>query len=178
MEYVNVRSPVGYRFIGDIAGHKENELYKKTEKPEKAGKENNSILAEKYEKEVTMAGYHFGDEDYVILNGSIGIGLGLSGGLIMDRMDNIYFVRGGGIVNGLGGTVATGKLSVDTSGWKSQKFRDVLSGSSTNFSLSLYGSANINIGEKYGSREIGISNGASASMTYTDAKYICNINDL
>ena len=85
-----------------------------------------------------MAGYHFGDEDYVILNGSIGIGLGLSGGLIMDRMDNIYFVRGGGIVNGLGGTVATGKLSVDTSGWKSQKFRDVLSGSSTNFSLSLF----------------------------------------
>ena len=50
MEYVNVCSPVGYRFIGDIAGHKENELYKKTEKPEKAGKENNSILAEKYEK--------------------------------------------------------------------------------------------------------------------------------
>ena len=129
-------------------------------------------------KEVTMAGYHFGDEDYVILNGSIGIGLGLSGGLIMDRIDNIYFVRGGGIVNGLGGTVATGKLSVDTSDWKSQKFRDVLSGSSTNFSLSLYGSANINIGEKYGSREIGIANGASASMTYTDAKYICNINDL
>ena len=175
MEYVNVRSPVGYRFIGDIAGHKENELYKKNGK---ARKENNSILAEKYEKEVTMAGYHFGDEDYVILNGSIGIGLGLSGGLIMDRMDNIYFVRGGGIVSGLGGTVATGKLSVDTSGWKSQKFRDVLSGSSTNFSLSLYGSANINIGEKYGSREIGIANGASVSITYTDAKYICNVNDL
>ena len=140
-------------------------------------------------KEVTMAGlklakkqgltaYHFGDEDYVTLNGSIGIGLGLSGGFIMDKTGNVYFVRGGGIVNGLGGTIATGKLSVDTSGWKSQKFRDVLSGSSTNFSLSLYGSANINIGEKYGSREIGISNGASASMTYTDAKYICNINDL
>ena len=140
-------------------------------------------------KEVTMAGlklakkqgltaYHFGDEDYVTLNGSIGMGLGLSGGFIMDRTGNVYFVRGGGIVNGLGGTIATGKLSVDTSGWKPQKFRDVLSGSSTNFSLSLYGSANINIGEKYGSREIGISNGASASMTYTDAKYICNINDL
>ena len=47
MEYVNVRSPVGYRLIGDIAGHKENELYKKAEK---ARKENNSILAEKYEK--------------------------------------------------------------------------------------------------------------------------------
>ena len=112
------------------------------------------------------------------LNGSIGIRLGLSGGFIMDRTGNVYFVRGGGIVNGLGGTIATGKLSVDTSGWKSQKFRDVLSGSSTNFSLSLYGSANINIGEKYGSREIGIANGASASMTYTDTKYICNINDL
>ena len=175
MEYVNVRSPVGYRFIGDIAGHKENELYKKNGK---ARKENNSILAEKYEKEVTMAGYHFGDEDYVILNGSIGIGLGLSGGLIMDRMDNIYFVRGGGIVSSLGGTVATGKFSVDTSDWKSKEFKNALTGSSTNFSLSLYGSANINIGEKYGSREIGISNGASASMTYTDAKYICNINDL
>ena len=140
-------------------------------------------------KEVTMAGlklakkqgltaYHFGDEDYVTLNGSIGIGLGLSGGLIMDRTGNVYFVRGGGIVNGLGGTVATGKLSVDTSNWNSKKFKDVLSGSGINFSLSLYGSANINIGERYGSREIGISNGASASMTYTDAKYICNINDL
>ena len=60
-----------------------------------------------------MAGYHFGDEDYVTLNGSIGIGLGLSGGLIMDRTGNVYFVRGGGIVSSLGGTVATGKLSVD-----------------------------------------------------------------
>ena len=46
-EYVNILSQVGYRLIGDIAGHKENELYKKAEK---ARKENNSILAEKYEK--------------------------------------------------------------------------------------------------------------------------------
>ena len=140
-------------------------------------------------KEVTMAGlklakkqgltaYHFGDEDYVTLNGSIGMGLGLSGGFIMDRTGNVYFVRGGGIVSGLSGTIATGKLSVDTSDWKSKEFKNALTGSSTNFSLSLYGSANINIGEKYGSREIGIANGASASMTYTDAKYICNINDL
>ena len=140
-------------------------------------------------KEVTMAGlklakkqgltaYHFGNEDYVTLNGSIGMGLGLSGGFIMDRTGNVYFVRGGGIVSGLSGTIATGKLSVDTSDWKSKEFKNALTGSSTNFSLSLYGSANINIGEKYGSREIGIANGASASMTYTDAKYICNINDL
>ena len=136
MEYVNVRSPVGYRFIGDIAGHKENELYKKNGK---ARKENNSILAEKYEKEVTMAGYHFGDEDYVILNGSIGIGLGLSGGLIMDRMDNIYFVRGGGIVSGLVGTIATEKLSVDTSEWGEDKFCEVISRGSFGFGMGLYG---------------------------------------
>ena len=136
---MNIISQVGYRLIGDIAGHKENELYKKTEKPEKAGKENNSILAEKYEKEVTMAGYHFGDEDYVILNGSIGIGLGLSGGLIMDRMDNIYFVRGGGIVNGLVGTIATEKLSVDTSEWGEDKFCEVISRGSFGFGMGLYG---------------------------------------
>ena len=136
MEYVNVRSPVGYCFIGDIAGHKENELYKKNGK---ARKENNSILAEKYEKEVTMAGYHFGDEDYVILNGSIGIGLGLSGGLIMDRMDNIYFVRGGGIVSGLGGTIATEKLSVDTSEWGEDKFCEVISRGSVGFAMGVYG---------------------------------------
>ena len=138
-------------------------------------------------KEVTMAGlklakkqgltaYHFGNEDYVTLNASIGIGLGLLGGLIMDRTGNVYFVRGGGIVSSLGGTVATGKLSIDTSGWKPQEFRDALSGSGANFSLSLYGSVNINIGERYGSREIGIANGASVSITYTDAKYICNSN--
>ena len=47
-EYVNILSQVGYHLIGDIAGHKENELNKKAEK---ARKENNSILAEKYEKE-------------------------------------------------------------------------------------------------------------------------------
>ena len=47
-EYVNILSQVGYRLIGNIAGHKENELNKKAEK---ARKENNSILAEKYEKE-------------------------------------------------------------------------------------------------------------------------------
>ena len=31
-EYVNILSQVGYRLIGDIAGHKENELNKKAEK--------------------------------------------------------------------------------------------------------------------------------------------------
>ena len=140
-------------------------------------------------KEVTMAGlklakkqgltaYHFGDEDYVTLNGSIGIGLGLSGGFIMDRTGNVYFVRGGGIVNGLGGTIATGKFSIDTSDWDKDKFREVISGGSFGFSIGLYGSATISMNQKYGARELGATNGASASMTYTDAKYICNINDL
>ena len=41
----------------------------------------------------------------------------------MDRTGNVYFVKGGGIVSGLGGTVATGKFSVDTSGWDESKFR-------------------------------------------------------
>lgn len=62
------------------------------------------------------------------LNGSIGIGLGLSGGLIMDKTGNVYFVRGGGIVSSLGGTVATGKFSVDTSGWDESKFRKSIEG--------------------------------------------------
>ena len=117
-----------------------------------------------------MAGYHFGDEDYVILNGSIGIGLGLSGGLIMDRMDNIYFVRGGGIVSGLGGTVATGKFSIDTSEWGEDKFCEVISRGSFGFGMGLYGGATISINPKYGTRELGAINGVSASMTYTDAK--------
>mgnify|MGYP006891721648 FL=1 len=140
-------------------------------------------------KEVTMAGlklakkqgltaYHFGNEDYVTLNGSIGIRLGLSGGFIMDKTGNVYFVRGGGIVSGLGGTIATGKFNVDTSGWNRKDFQQAILGSSISFGLNLYGSANIGIGEKYGSREIGIANGISASITYTDAKYICNVNDL
>ena len=177
MEYVNVRSPVGYRFIGDIAGHKENELYKKNGK---ARKENNSILAEKYEKEVTMAGYHFGDEDYVILNGSIGIGLGLSGGLIMDRMDNIYFVRGGGIVSGLGGTVATGKFSVDTSGWDESKFRKSIEGGSISFGISgALVSVNVSVGDNTGARELGVSGvGLSAGAVINEAIFVCNINNL
>lgn len=40
-------SKAGYTLIGDIAGHKEKELYRKAED---ARKENNSILAEKYEE--------------------------------------------------------------------------------------------------------------------------------
>ena len=96
----------------------------------------------------------------------------------MDKTGNVYFVRGGGIVSGLGGTIATGKCNVDTSGWNRKDFQQAFLGSSISFGLNLYGSANIGIGKKYGSREIGIANGISASITYTDAKYICNVNDL
>ena len=46
----------------------------------------------------------------------------------MDRTGDVYFVKGGGIVSGLGGTVATGKLSVDTSGWDESKFRKSIEG--------------------------------------------------
>ena len=96
----------------------------------------------------------------------------------MDRTGNVYFVKGGGIVSSLGGTVATGKFSVDTSGWDEDKFREVILGGSFGFSIGLYGSATISMNQKYGDRELGATNGASASMTYTDAKYICNVNDL
>lgn len=54
--------------------------------------------------------------------------LGLSGGIIMDRTGNVYFVKGGGIVSGLGGTVAIGKFSIDTSDWYDLEFRRNIEG--------------------------------------------------
>ena len=104
------------------------------------------------------------------LNGSIGIRLGLSGGLIMDKTGNVYFVRGGGIVSGLGGTVATGKFNIDTSEWGEDKFCEVISRGNFGFGMGLYGGTTISINPKYGTRELGAINGVSASMTYTDAK--------
>ena len=142
-------------------------------------------------KEVTMAGlklakkqgltaYHFGDEDYVTLNGSIGIRLGLSGGLIMDKTGNVYFVRGGGIVSGLGGTVATGKFSVDTSGWDESKFRKSIEGRSVSFGISgALVSVNVSVGDNTGSRELGVSGiGLSAGAVINEAIFVCNINNL
>ena len=136
------------------------------------------IAGLKLAKKQGLTEYHFGDEDYVTLNGSIGIGLGLTGGFIMDKTGNVYVIGGIGIVNGLGGTVASGKFSVDTSTWKSQDFRKVIPGATMNFGFSLYGSVNIAIGENNGSREIGVANGISVSITGMETKYICNINDL
>ena len=54
----------------------------------------------------------------------------------MDRTGNVYFVRGGGIVSSLGGTVATEKFSVDTSGWDESKFRKSIEGGSISFGIS------------------------------------------
>ena len=55
-------------------------------------------------------------------------------------------------------------------GWGEDKFCEVISGGSFGFSIGLYGSATISMNQKYGDRELGATNGASASMTYTDAK--------
>ena len=142
-------------------------------------------------KEVTMAGlklakkqgltaYHFGDEDYVTLNGSIGIRLGLSGGFIMDRTGNVYFVRGGGIVNGLGGTIATGKFSIDTSNWNDLEFRRNIEGRSVSFGISgALVSVNVSVGDNTGSRELGVSGiGLSAGAVINEAIFVCNINNL
>ena len=142
-------------------------------------------------KEVTMAGlklakkqgltaYHFGDEDYVTLNGSIGIGLGLSGGFIMDKTGNVYFVRGGGIVNGLGGTIATGKFSIDTSNWNDLEFRKNIEGRSVSFGISgALVSVNVSVGDNTGSRELGVSGiGLSAGAVINEAIFVCNINNL
>ena len=142
-------------------------------------------------KEVTMAGlklakkqgltaYHFGDEDYVTLNGSIGIRLGLSGGFIMDRTGNVYFVRGGGIVNGLSGTIATGKFSIDTSDWNDLEFRRNIEGRSVSFGISgALVSVNVSVGDNTGSRELGVSGiGLSAGAVINEAIFVCNINNL
>ena len=142
-------------------------------------------------KEVTMAGlklakkqgltaYHFGDEDYVTLNGSIGMGLGLSGGFIMDRTGNVYFVRGGGIVSGLSGTIATGKFSIDTSNWNDLEFRRNIEGRSVSFGISgALVSVNVSVGDNTGSRELGVSGiGLSAGAVINEAIFVCNINNL
>ena len=51
-----------------------------------------TIGALKIAKEKGLTEYHFLDEDYVTLNASIGMGIGLSGGFIMDRTGNVYSV--------------------------------------------------------------------------------------
>ena len=137
-----------------------------------------TIGALKIAKEKGLTEYHFLDEDYVTLNASIGMGIGLSGGFIMDRTGNVYSVVGGGFTGGIGGTIATGKLAMDTSGWTAANLQQALSGGSVSFGLGIGGSVTVNVSKVAGSREIGGTTGISAGMTGTYTQFICNINDL
>ena len=98
----------------------------------------------------------------------------------MDRTGNVYFVRGGGIVSGLGGTVATGKFSVDTSGWDESKFRKSIEGGSISFGISgALVSVNVSVGDNTGARELGVSGvGLSAGAVINEVIFVCNINNL
>ena len=137
-----------------------------------------TIGALKIAKKQGLTAYHFGNEDYVTLNASIGMGIGLSGGFIMDRTGNVYSVVGGGFTGGIGGTIATGKLAMDTSGWTAANLQQALSGGSVSFGLGIGGSVTVNVSKVAGSREIGGTTGISAGMTGTYTQFICNINDL
>ena len=128
-----------------------------------------------------LTAYNFGDEDFVTLNGSIGATLGVSGGFIMDRMGNVYYSAGAGMVFGASAGITTGKFKTDTSKWDDDKYKSAITGISGSFGLSgIFLSGGVSIGTKYGDREIGLATGtglsASGIVNYTE--FICNIKDL
>ena len=128
-----------------------------------------------------LTAYNFGDEDFVTLNGSIGATLGVSGGFIMDRMGNVYYSAGAGMVFGASAGITTGKFKADTSKWDDDKYKSAITGISGSFGLSgIFLSGGVSIGTKYGDREIGLATGtglsASGIVNYTE--FICNIKDL
>ena len=128
-----------------------------------------------------LTAYNFGDEDFVTLNGSIGATLGVSGGFIMDRMGNVYYSAGAGMVFGTSAGVSTGKFKADTSSWGPDQFIRAISGISGSGSFSIGPlSCTVTVGTQYGDREIGIgaSSGLSASGVFVDTEYICNIKNL
>ena len=128
-----------------------------------------------------LTAYNFGDEDFVTLNGSIGATLGVSGGFIMDRMGNVYYSAGAGMVFGVSAGVSTGKFKADTSSWGPDQFIRAISGISGSGSFSIGPlSCTVTVGTQYGDREIGIgaSSGLSASGVFVDTEYICNIKNL
>ena len=128
-----------------------------------------------------LTAYNFGDEDFVTLNGSIGATLGVSGGFIMDRMGNVYYSAGAGMVFGVSAGVSTGKFKADTSSWGPDQFIRAISGISGSGSFSIGPlSCTVTVGTQYGDREIGIgaSSGLSASGVFVDTEYICNIKKL
>ena len=128
-----------------------------------------------------LTAYNFGDEDFITLNGSIGATLGVSGGFIMDRMGNVYYSAGAGMVFGASAGITTGKFKADTSKWDDDKYKSAITGISGSFGLSgIFLSGGVSIGTKYGDREIGLATGtglsASGIVNYTE--FICNIKDL
>ena len=128
-----------------------------------------------------LTNYNFGDEDFVSLNGSLGLDLGISGGFIMDRRGNVYYSTGTGMVFGASVGVTTGKFKADTSNWKNSDYKEAITGISGSFGFSgIFLSGAVSIGTKYGDREIGIASGAglSASGIVNYTEFICNINDL
>ena len=128
-----------------------------------------------------LTNYNFGDEDFVSLNGSLGLDLGISGGFIMDRRGNVYYSTGTGMVFGASAGVTTGKFKADTSNWKNSDYKEAITGISGSFGFSgIFLSGAVSIGTKYGDREIGIASGAglSASGIVNYTEFICNINDL
>ena len=128
-----------------------------------------------------LTNYNFGNEDFVSLNVSLGLDLGISGGFIMDRRGNVYYSTGTGMVFGASAGVTTGKFKADTSNWKNSDYKEAITGISGSFGFSgIFLSGAVSIGTKYGDREIGIASGAglSASGIVNYTEFICNINDL
>ena len=99
----------------------------------------------------------------------------------MDRMGNVYYSAGAGMVFGASAGVTTGKFKADTSNWKNSDYKEAITGISGSFGFSgIFLSGAVSIGTKYGDREIGIASGAglSASGIVNYTEFICNINDL
>ena len=140
-----------------------------------------TVEALRLAKRQGLTEYKFGDEDFITLSGSIGSGLGVSGGFIMDRTGNIYYTIGGGMTFGASAEVTTGKLQADTIGWNKYEFRSALSGQSFASGYSLGPIlATVSVGTLFGDRELGIGTGTglSASGTLNQVTYICNINEI
>ena len=140
-----------------------------------------TVEALRLAKRQGLTEYKFGDEDFITLSGSIGSGLGVSGGFIMDRTGNIYYTIGGGMAFGVSAGVTTGKLQADTIGWNKYEFRSALSGQSFASGYSLGPIlATVSVGTLFGDRELGIGTGTglSASGTLNQVTYICNINEI
>lgn len=99
----------------------------------------------------------------------------------MDRMGNVYYSAGAGMVFGTSAGVSTGKFKADTSSWGPDQFIRAISGASGSGSFSIGPlSCAVTVGTQYGDREIGIASGAglSASGIVNYTEFICNINDL